>query len=201
MNVKIAIAISIFAVASAAHADWDPQFGARLTLGGGAYVSEARPDPWPLFELGLRADMLLGERRPDQVRFGPALDLRTEDFRTFEIAGALELFLPVGMGLGFTLVSGADFKARPEGRDGGLLLEQIAFGYRSFNYFSIYGWAVNVYAGTRIQLPEPRAWEITIGVEIDCELIFVIPFLFLYTLATQGGDPDEPTAARRPPRF
>ena len=55
----------------------------------------------------------------------------------------------------------------------------------------MYGYALNVYAGTRVQLPEPRAWEITLGVEIDAELLFVLPVLFLITLF-RGGDPDEP---------
>lgn len=180
------------AAPSLAHADdWDAQVSARLTFGGGAYVPEALGDPWPLFEMGLRSDLLFGEARPARVRLGPALDLRTEGFRTFELAGGLALLLPVESGFAFTVTGGAGWGARPEGRDGALALGQLAFGWRPYNYFSAYAWAVNLYAGARVQLLEPRVWEITIGLEFDLEFLFVIPFMFFWELA-EARDPDEP---------
>lgn len=186
-----ALAVVLLIAPSVAAADWDAQVSARLTLGGGAYVPEAMGDPWPLFEMGLRSDLLFGEAHPARVRLGPALDLRTEGFRTFEVAGALAVLLPVEQGFAFTVTGGAGFGARPEGRDGALALAQIAFGWRPYNYFSAYAWAVNLYAAGRVQLIEPRAWEITIGLEVDFEFLFVIPFMFFWELA-EARDPDEP---------
>ena len=185
--------VSLLALAPIrAHADWDAQFSSRLLLGGGAFVDEQQPDPWPFFELGLRADVLFGEARPDRVRLGPAIDLRTEDYRTFEVGGALALHLPTGLGFGVSTTVGAGWGARPENRDGAFGLAQIAFGYRPYNYFSMYGYGVSAYLGARVQLEsDPRAWEISLGVEIDAEFLFVIPFMFIYELAN-AHDPDEP---------
>jgi hypothetical protein len=185
-------AAAVLALPCAASADdWDARVSARLALGGGAYIAEQGPDPWPLFELGLRSDLLFGEARPAQVRFGPAIDLRTEDFRTFELAGGLAVLLPIDSGFALTVTAGAGWGARPEGRDGALALGQLAVGWRPYNYFSAYSWAINFYAGTRVQLMEPRVWEVTAGIEIDLEILFVIPVMFIVELA-QAGDPDEP---------
>lgn len=192
MRAVLLAAAAVLALPCAASADdWDARVSARLALGGGAYVAEQGLDPWPLFELGLRSDLLFGEARPAQVRFGPAIDLRTEDFRTFELAGGLAVLLPIDSGFALTVTAGAGWGARPEGRDGALALGQLAVGWRPYNYFSAYSWAINFYAGTRVQLMEPRVWEVTAGIEIDLEILFVIPFMFVVELA-RAGDPDEP---------
>lgn len=192
MRKALALASLILALPDVAAADdWDAHVSARLALGGGAYIAEQGVDPWPLFELALRSDLLFGEARPAQVRFGPALDLRTEGFRTFEAAGGLAVLLPVDSGFAFTATGGAGWGARPEGRDGALAFGTVAFGWRPYNYFSAYSWAVNLYAGARVQLMEPRVWEVTAGIEIDFEFLFVIPVMFVVELA-QARDPDEP---------
>lgn len=192
MRAVLLAAAAVLALPCAASADdWDARVSARLALGGGAYIAEQGLDPWPLFELGLRSDLLFGEARPAQVRFGPAIDLRTEDFRTFELAGGLAVLLPIDSGFALTVTAGAGWGARPEGRDGALALGQLAVGWRPYNYFSAYSWAINFYAGTRVQLMEPRVWEVTAGIEIDLEILFVIPFMFVVELA-RAGDPDEP---------
>ena len=186
------LAAAILALPGAASADdWDARVSARLALGGGAYIAEQGHDPWPLFEVALRSDLLFGEARPAQVRFGPAIDLRTEGFRTLELAGGLALLLPIDSGFALTVTAGAGWGARPEGRDGALALGQLAVGWRPYNYFSAYSWAINFYAGARAQLMEPRVWEVTAGIEIDLEILFVIPVMFVVELA-QARDPDEP---------
>ncbi|HEY8428778.1 MAG TPA: hypothetical protein VIL20_10405 [Sandaracinaceae bacterium] len=192
-----ALAVVLVLAPSHAAADWDARVSARLALGGGVYVPEAAGDPWPLFEMALRSDLLFGEARPARVRFGPALDLRTEGFRTFEVAGALAVLLPVERGFALTVGGGAGWGARPEGRDGPLGLAQVAFGWRPYNYFGAYAWAVNLYAAGRVQFVDPRAWEITIGIELDFELLFVIPFMFFWELA-EARDPDEPLTSESP---
>lgn len=178
-------------VTATAQADWDAQLSTRLLLGGGAWVAEPQPEPWPLFELGFRADVLFAEAHPGLVRFGPVIDLRTEGFRTFEAGGGLAVFFPTGLGFGITTTFAAGWGARPEDRDGAFGLAQIAIGYRPYNYFSAYAYAVNVYAGTRVQLESGRAWEVTVGIEIDLGLVAAVPFMFVYELA-RAHDPDEP---------
>lgn len=195
MRAAGALALLLCAPAVAA-ADWDAQVSTRLQLGGGAQIPERGPDPWPMFELGLRGDVLLGEARPGRVRLGPALDVRTEDFQTLELGAGAALLLPTAQGFGVTLTGGAGWGARPAvegvGRDGAFAFGQIAFGWRPYNYFGAYAWTAGVYAATRVQLEsDPRAWEITVGVEVDLELLFVIPVMFIVE-ATRGGDPDEP---------
>lgn len=183
--------LALLLVPASARADWDAQVSSRLYLGGGAYVLEQDPAPWPLFELGLRADVLFGENRDEMVRLGPALDLRTEDFRTFEVGGGLAILWPTGSGFGITTTLGGGWGARPEDRDGAFALGQIAFGWRPYDYFSAYAWTAGVYAAGRVQLENDRAWEITIGVEVDLEFLFVIPLMFFVELA-RAQDPDEP---------
>ena len=186
------VAVGMVGPVTPCSADWDAQVSTRLLLGGGLYALEQGPEPWPLLELGWRTDLLFGEARPSTVRFGPALDLRTEGFRTAEIAGGLAAVWPTGRGFALTTTAGAGWGARPEGRDGALAFAQLAFGYRPYNYFSPYGYALNVYAGARVQVePDPRAWEFTIGVEVDAEFLFAIPVMFFVELA-RGSDPHEP---------
>ena len=177
--------------ANVASADWDVQISSRLQLGGGVYIDEQSPAPWPLFEAAARADLLIGEAHPGLVRFGPAIDVRTEDFRTAELAGGLAILWPTGQGFGFTTTLGAGYGFRPDGRDGALAFAQIAFGWRPYDYFSAYAWTAGVYLAGRAQLENGRAYEVTLGLEIDFEITGVIPILFFARLAT-GEDPDEP---------
>lgn len=185
------VAFLVALAPAAAQADWDVQISSRLQLGGGAWIAEQDPSPWPLFEAGLRADVLLGEARDENVRFGPALDVRTEGFRTLEVGGGLAILWPTGSGFGFTTTFGGGWGARPEDRDGAFAMGQIAFGWRPYDYFSAYAWTAGFYAAGRVQLEGERAWEITIGVEVDLELLFVIPVMFFVELA-RAEDPDEP---------
>ncbi len=188
---QLALLLPIVVWVSPARAQWDAQVSSRLQFGGGAYIAEQSPSPWPLFEVGLRADLLLGEARPERVRFGPAFDLRTEDFRTLEVGGGLAILWPTGQGFGFTTTFGAGWGARPNDRDGAFALGQIAFGWRPYNYFSPYAWTAGLYASGRVQLENGRAWEITVGIEFDLEFIVAIPAMFIAELAG-AEDPDEP---------
>jgi len=183
--------------AAPAQADWDVQLSSRLQLGGGAWIAEQNPSPWPLLEVGLRADLLAGEATSERVRFGPAFDLRTEGFRTLEVGGGLAVLWPTGQGFGFTTTLGAGWGARPEDRDGAFAMGQIAFGWRPYNYFSPYAWTAGVYAAGRVQLENERAWEITVGIEFDFELLVAIPILFLVELI-EAEDPDEPEEPEEP---
>ncbi len=42
-----------------------------------------------------------------------------------------------------------------------------------------------------MQLERDRVWEVSVGVEVDLEFIFAVPFMFFYELAN-AHDPDEP---------
>ena len=108
---RLLLLLALLPSAASAQGGWDARVSGRLTLGGGAWIAEDGQDPWPLFEMGMRADVLIGEARPANVRFGPAIDLRTEDFRTFELAGALAVLFPIDAGFGVTLTGGAGWGA------------------------------------------------------------------------------------------
>lgn len=188
------ILLSVLVVPSA-HADGlDVQVTSRLVLGGGAELPRQR-DVSQLFELGARLDVLVGDDRPARVRLGPAMDLRTATFATFEGALGLSIVLPLGMDfvLGGSLLAGAAARLPgPEGpRDGAIAILTVRGGYQPYDHFDAYSMGLHLYASGRWGFYGQETWEVTAGIEIDLELIFVTPVRFIL-LATSGGDPDEP---------
>ncbi len=189
-------ALGLIAVASigswmgapeSAHAD--AQVSSRLGIGGGARRG-ALGAVDGRFEMLLRAEVLFGGARPDVVRVGPAIDLRTGNFASAEVAGGLTLLLPVASGWPLWLTAGAGYAARDDGPSAAIGLVTIAFGYRDYDYSDPYGFAVDVYATYRTDFEDPSRFEITAGLSFDLELIFVLPTRLLATWIT-AGDPDE----------
>lgn len=167
----------------------DAQISSRLGVGGGA----RRLDGGSVdgrFEMLLRAEALFGPAGPDVVRVGPALDFRTGDFASAEIAGGLTLLLPIARGWPLWLTAGAGYAARDDGPSAAIGLGTIAFGYRGYDYQDAYGFAVDVYVSTRVDFEEPGRFEITAGLAVDLALIFVLPAMAIITWA-RGGDPGE----------
>lgn len=176
----------------------DVQLSARLGTGGGAsLVRGASTDGF--FEAHLVADMLFGPRLPDQVRVGPSLELRTNDFATAEVTLGGSLLLPVVPAFPIVLTAALGYASRrdadvagtdPLGADGAFGLARVAFGYRPFNYLTVYAYGLQLYVDARRSVTGPERWEISGGIEVDLEFAFVIPVLFLVTWLG-GGDPDE----------
>jgi hypothetical protein len=190
-------------ISPASRAYADAQVSARLGAGGGIQVGPAsHPDSTEpggtepgatdvggLFEMLVRAEVLFGGARSDVVRAGPALDLRTRDFVTVEAALGGALLLPVLSGWPVTVGAGLGWRLGPAPA-GAFALGTATFGFRSYDFHDSYGFALQLYATGRVDLEDPARWEATAGVEIDLELLFVLPARFLWTLIT-AGDPDK----------
>lgn len=193
LGAVIAVALSLATPAAAAQPE--VQIGSRLALGGGAEMPEWQGDPSPLFELGIRAEALFGERFADRLRIGPALDLRTANFRTFEAAGGAMLLVPFGWGFALTAMAGAGYAIRDPyaagiDRHGAIAVATLGLGYRPYDHFDAYGHGISLYASGRAAFAGWEGWEITGGVEVDFEFLFWSPFAFAAT-ALSGGDPHE----------
>ncbi len=177
------LALLVAAVPSAAAAH--PQTSARLGAGAGAASGDF------VFEMHLRSELLFGPNEVRAFRIGPALDLRTADFETAEAAGGLAVLLPVATGFPITFTTGAGWASRPGDADGPIAVGTLAWGYRSYNHHHVYGYALSLYASTRVALDDTSRWEITGGVEIDLLFLVAIPAIFVWEWLTEG-DPDEP---------
>lgn len=175
--------VCVVAISSVARAD--VQVSTRPYVGGGALLApqgdEAR------FDLGLRADALFGPAHVDAFRAGFSLDTRFADFETAEGSLGLTLLAPVFAGFPVTLTASGGYALRSDGQSGPIGVGTFAFGYRAYNYHNAYGYALNAYVSSRLWLDDTDVWEITGGVEIDAEFLFVIPAMFLWNL-TFGGD-------------
>ena len=174
------------------------QISARLALGGGARFPQGR-DPDGLFELALRADALFGDPIAGRARLGPAIDLRTATFGSFELAGGVAGLVPLGSDFALTLMLGAGYALRDQGvepapRHGAIALATLTASFRPYDHGDAYGYAVGLYASGRAGFAGHETWEISAGLEIDLELVFVAPIRFLIT-STQGGDPHEPSTS------
>ena len=192
---RFALTLALLALAPSARADGlVAQVTSRLAIGGG-FEAPARRDVSPLFELAARLDVLVGDDRPARVRLGPALDLRTAGFQTFEGALGLSLVGPLASDfvLGGSVLAGIAARlSGPEGqRDGAIAIATLRVGYQPYDHFDAYSMGLHVYASGRWGFFGSESWEATLGIEVDLELIFVTPGRFI-VLALSGGDPDEP---------
>jgi hypothetical protein len=185
---RIAIWVALLSAPTTANADW--QLSARLGAGGGVETAPTL-DREARFEMMVRSELLLGPHRVRQVRFGPALELRTAGFETAEAAGGLAISIPVLTAAPLVLTAGAGWASRPADGDAAFAMGIVAWGFRPYNHFSRYGFALQVYAAARHDLSAPDVVAITAGVEVDLLFLTVIPGLLLYEWIT-GGDPDEP---------
>jgi hypothetical protein len=180
----------------------DVQVSARLALGGGlelAQVDDAAPGA--LFELALRAEALFGPPFADRFRIGPALDLRSASFRSLELAAGAMALVPLGSDFAVTAMLGAGYALRdpyepllpggpPQGRDGALAVATLAGTYRPYDHFDAYGHGISLYASGRAAFAGWESWELTVGLEIDLELVVWSPIAFLVT-ALSARDPAE----------
>lgn len=188
---RVFVSALVSTLASVGVARAEPQLSVRLATGGGALLADAGNEG--LFELALRSELLFGGARVDVVRVGPAVDLRTRTFETAEAAGGASILLPIIGAFPLVVTAGAGWASRPGDADGAFALGTVAFGYRPFNFFSPYGYGLELYASVRYGLDQAHPIEISGGIEIDLEFLTVLPFMFLWTWLTHG-DPDEPDA-------
>lgn len=194
LGLLVAAAVSL--ASSVASAQPEVQIGSRLALGGGAeFAQTPSASPGALFELAIRAEALFGERFADRLRVGPALDVRTANFRTIEVAGGGMLLVPFGWGFAMTVMAGAGYAIRDPyqpsvDRHGAIAVATLALGYRPYDHFDPYGHGISLYASGRAAFAGWESWEAVIGLEVDLEFVVWSPVAMVVTAAS-GGDPHE----------
>jgi len=190
--VFVFVFVFVFVGTSVAEAQYDAQISSRLFLGGGAELPAQRPTN-AVFDFGARAEVLIGDASAQRFRIGPAIDLRTATFRTFEAAGGVAVLLPLGYDFAIEAMLGAGFAARPDGHDGGIGVLTLRLAYQPYDHFDCYSHGVALYGTGRAGL-DGQTWEVTGGLEIDFEFLVATPIVYVMT-ALSGHDPDEETGA------
>ena len=160
-----------------------------MGVGGGAASTDAA-NREGVFDLHVSVDALFGGARPNVVRLGPMLDLRTSNFVSAEAAAAVSLSLPLFQGFPITASAGVGVASRPSDRDATFGLCRLAFGYHPYNYLSRYAYALGFYADLRHDVGSHREWSIAGGIEIDLEFLVAVPVMFVAQWITRS-DPDE----------
>lgn len=188
--------LAIASFAPAARADGlDAQVSSRLLLGGGIGID---PSLEGVFDLGARVDVYVGDDRPARVRLGPELELRTATFETVEATLGPALLLPVSGDFTLGLALGAGYawrlpRALDPARDGVVVSGTLRFGYQPYDSYDPYSMGLHVYVTGRAGFADQERYEVILGLEVDLELIFVAPVMFIVT-ALSGHEPDPVTS-------
>lgn len=142
-------------------------------------MGDLRDDkPAGVFHLGLHGDVLLLRKRDGQFDLGPYVEVLTRNFETFEAGGGASVLLPITEAVP-VIVSGGPFaRGGRRGFDAGVAAE-VFVGSRSFNYHSVYGFAVGGFFQARAGLGPIKQLDLIWGLQIDLELV-ALPFLFVW---------------------
>jgi hypothetical protein len=113
------------------------------------------------------------------MALGPYVDAGTASFHEFDAGGGIEWLVPTRDELPFVLSAGG-FARNGAGRSWAPGLEgTLFFGSRSYNFHSLYGLAVGVFAQSRWIPSSPASMDLVFGVQLDAELL-VLPLVFAY---------------------
>ena len=190
MRLGASICVVVALTASSAAAQYDVQISSRLFTGGGAEFPAQRPTN-ALADFGARAELLIGDAASQRFRIGPAIDLRTATFATFEASGGVALLVPLGFDFAIEAMVGAGYAARPNGHDGGVGVLTLRAAYQPYDHFDCYSHGIAIYATGRAGL-DGQTYEVTGGLEIDFEFLIATPLVYVIT-ALSGHDPDQPS--------
>lgn len=155
----------------------DSQVSVALTLGGGGAELRA-PAPKPLFHMGVHGDVMLFRKRDGQFDLGPYVEVLTRTFETFEAGGGATLLIPITEAVPIILSSGPFVRGSALGWEGGFS-GGVFLGSRSFNFHSVYGFALGGFAQVRVGLGPTNPLDILGGLQIDLELL-ALPFVLLW---------------------
>ena len=153
-----AIALLVTLGAAGAWADDSHAYGARLAVGGGAAIwpGEARGG---VFELAPRAEAWFG----DDLYLGPALEFRTANFQTAELAGGLSGgWLSDDGETGLLASLGGGYAWRRGGLDGAVVTAALGWGLLHVDW----GLAAStsLYVSLRHAVTGPSRDELTAGI-------------------------------------
>ena len=121
---------------------------------------------------------MLFRKRDGQFDFGPYVEVLTRTFETFEAGGGASLLLPISEAVPIILSGGPFVRGSALGWEGGIAGEMFV-GSRSFNFHSVYGFALGGFAQARIGLGPANQLDILGGLQIDLELL-ALPFVLLW---------------------
>jgi len=127
------------------------------------------------FCAGLTGDLLFLRSRNRDIGLGPYFDVNTAGFWDARFGGGISLLLPVMESYPLVVSVGAfDHELRAASLGGTLF-----WGARSYNFDSVYNYALGVYASAYRDLDSERATLVSIGVEIDGFFVLA-PFLLAF---------------------
>lgn len=189
MSLRAAALLAGAIVLGASPARADVQWSARQASGLGAALGEHEDEL--LLELGLRTEVLFGAPGDEHARVGPAIEVRSVDFAAVSLSAGAAVLIPTWRGYPIVLsaLAGYDFR---EGPDAPVGVGTFFWGFRGYDFHDFYGHGIGGYVSTRFDLDRPGAWQITFGVEVDLEFLWLIPALAARMLIAGRGDPDEP---------
>lgn len=160
-----------------------PQWSAAVTLGGGARVApEAAREG--LFLVGLRADVLFGERAVRAARVGPFAAAYALDFDAVVVSAGVSALAPVSTTtpLVFSLGAAWDAVGAPPGVVPLGVLGRAWWGSRSTNLHASYGMAAGLWVEARWR-PDGGAVDVVAG--LDGDLAFLsLPVVALWNWIT-----------------
>ncbi len=168
------VAVLVTAAVTAAAA---PQLSGAVTSGVGLTDLRASNGPRVAYHIGGRFDCLLFRERAGTMAFGPYVDVATEAFDTFQGGGGLEWLVPAGA-TAFVFSTGGYARMSRFGVNPGVEAT-IFWGSRSFNYHSVYGLGVGLFAQGRWGFGDSKQADAIFGAQVDLEYL-ALPFLFAY---------------------
>lgn len=158
-----------------------PQVNVGMTFGG-VVEDPASPPVHGQAHWGGRADVLFLRSRGSDMAIGPYVDLATSSFHDVDLGGGAEWLLPLRDDLPFVLSAGF-FARSGEGRSWAPGLEGTLFwGSRSYNFHSLYGVALGLFAQTRYVPGPPEQTDFIFGIQMDGELMLLPSMLILQLL-------------------
>ena len=177
MKCRSAIAATLTVLTTAANAAAAPQISGGVTSGLALTDLRASNGPRVAYHLGGRFDCLWLRERAGTMAFGPYVDVATEAFDTFQGGGGVEWLVPAG-DTAFVFSTGGFARTSRFGVNPGVEAT-IFWGSRSFNYHSVYGLGVGLFAQGRWGFGDGKQADAIFGAQVDLEY-FALPFLFAY---------------------
>jgi hypothetical protein len=184
-RLAVPLAVVTLVCVTSRRAAADPQISAGVTAGGVIEDAAGPAPPSGAFHLGARGDALLLRSSPRDPGLGPYLDVATASFHNLDLGGGLEGLLPLTGDFAAALSGGAFARDAAGGWAPGV--EGTLFvGGRSYNYDSVYGLALGLFAQTRWLPAAPSRLDVVIGAQVDAEVL-VLPFLLAWGALTHGS--------------
>ena len=174
-RVAVGVLMGALVVATSLPAAADPQFSAGLTLGPAFRHLRVGPVK-PALHLGGRFDVLFLRQSQRDMGLGPYVDVGTSGFDSFETGGGLSWLIPAGA-TSFVASGGAEARVAGGTTEPGLTWG-LFWGSRSYNFHSVYGFGLGLFAQGRYALGDSKAFDLVTGVQVDFAVV-ALPFLLL----------------------